>query len=125
MCTHARYTIICDAWHAALFLTQTWDTPRSTIAWVLLYVVVVIGLSMIMAQARNGSAGTLAVVLAQSSTNGSLGVLVVAFSGSLVETTNWWGLGVILAAAVVAMLTRGRLGEYEVTGALATIARPA
>lgn len=113
------------AWHAPLVLTQTWDTPRSTIAQVLLYVVVVIGLEMIMAWVRNGSTSTLAADLAHSSVNGSLGVLVVAFPGSLVETTNWWGLGIILAAAVVARLKRGRLGEDEVTGALATIARPA
>lgn len=107
--------IVWAAWHAPLFLTQTWDTPRSTIAQVLLYVVVVMGLSVIMAWVRNGSGSTLAAVLAHSSVNGSLGVLVVAFPGSLVETTNWWGLGIILAAAVVAMLTKGRLGEREVT----------
>lgn len=74
--------------------------------------VVVIGLEMIMAGVRNGSTSTLAADLAHSSVNGSLGVLVVAFPGSLVETTNWWGLG-ILAAAVVARLKRGRLGEVS------------
>lgn len=117
--------IVWAAWHAPLFLTQTWDTPRSTIAQVLLYVVVVIGLSVIMAWVRNRSDSTLAAVLAHSSVNGFIGVLVVAFPGSLVETTNWWGLGVILAAVVVAVLTRGHLGESEVTEVPATIARPA
>lgn len=117
--------IVWAAWHAPLFLTQTWDTPRSTFAQVLLYVVVVIGLSVIMAWVRNGSGSTLAAVLAHASVNGSLGVLVVAFPGSLVESTNWWGLGIIVAAVVVAMSTRGRLGEGTVTEAPVTIARPA
>ena len=112
-------------WHAPLFLTQTWDTPRSTIAQILLYVVVVIGLSVIMAWVRNGSDSTLAAVLAHASVNGSLGVLVVAFPQSLVETSNWWGLGIILAAAVVVLLTKGRLGAEEVTGAPSRMARPA
>lgn len=113
------------AWHAPLFLTQTWDTPRSTIAQILLYVVVVIGLSVIMAWVRNGSGSTPAAVLAHASVNGSLGVLVVAFPQSLVETSNWWGLGIILAAAVVALTTKGRLGAEKVTEAPSRMARPA
>jgi len=117
--------IVWAAWHGPLFLTQTWDTPRSTIAQVLLYVVVVIGLSVIMAWVRNGSGSTLAAVLAHASVNGSLGVLVIAFPGSLIETTNWWGLGIILAAAVVVLVTKGRLGAGEAIEAPAAMARPA
>ena len=67
-----------------------------------------------MAWVRNSSGSTFAAVLAHASVNASLGVLAVAFPDSLVETTNWWGLGIILAAAVVALLTRGHLGAGEV-----------
>lgn len=102
--------VVWAAWHAPLFLTQIWDTPRSNVSQVFLYVLVVIGLSIIMAWVRNGSGSILAAVVAHASVNGSLAVLVIAFPGSLVETTNWWGLGILLAAAVVALLTQGRLG---------------
>ncbi len=102
--------VVWAAWHAPLFLTQIWDTPRSNLLQVLLYVLVVMGLSVVMAWIRNGSRSTLAAVVAHASVNGSLGVLVIAFPGSLVETTNWWGLGILLAAVAVALVTRGRLG---------------
>lgn len=63
-----------------------------------------------MAWIRDGSGRTLAAILAHASVNGALGILVVALLGSLVETTNWWGLGITLAAAAVALVTRGQLG---------------
>ena len=102
--------VLWAGWHAPLFLTQIWDTPRGSIAQVLLYTVVVIGLSVIMAWVRNGSDSILAAILAHASVNCSLGVLVVAFPDSLVETTNWWGMGILVAAIVLAVVTNGRLG---------------
>lgn len=105
--------IIWAGWHAPLFLTRTWDTPRSNAAEILLYVVVVIGLSVVLAWIRNASGSTLAAVVAHASVNGFLGVLVVMFPGSLVETANWWGLGVLVAAVVVAIVTKGRLGATD------------
>ncbi len=81
--------LLWAGWHAPLFVTQTWDTPRGNLAQVLLYVIVVIGLSVIMAWVRNGSNSTPAAILAHASVNGSLGLLVVAFPNSLVDTTNW------------------------------------
>ena len=117
--------VVWAAWHAPLFLTKTWDTPRSNVAQVFLYAVVVIGLSVIMAWIRNASGSTLAAVLAHASVNGTLGVLVVAFPGSLVGTTNWWGLGIILAAAVLALVTKGHLGDTnKMAGPLAKSAQP-
>lgn len=102
--------LLWAGWHAPLFFTQIWDTPRGSIAQVLLYAAVVMGLSVIMAWVRNGSGSTLAAVLAHASVNGSLGLLVVAFPDSLVETTNWWGLGVLTAAVLLALVTKGNLG---------------
>lgn len=103
--------VVWAAWHAPLFLTSVWDTPRSNGFQVFLYVMVVLGLSIILAWIRNGSGSTLAAVVAHASVNGSLGVLVIVFPGSLVETTNWWGLGILLAATGLALVTRGRLGQ--------------
>lgn len=108
------------SWHAPLFLTQIWDTPRSDFSQFLVYVLAVVGLSVVMAWIRNGSGSTLAAILAHASVNCALGILVVAFPGSLVETTNWWGLGIILAAASIALVTRGQLGTA--TEKTATIA---
>ena len=108
------------SWHAPLFLTQIWDTPRSDVSQFPVYVLAVVGLSVVMAWIRNGSGSTLAAILAHASVNGTLGVLVLAFPGSLVETTNWWGLGIILAAVAVALATRGQLGAgIEKTAAIA------
>lgn len=62
-----------------------------------------------MGRIRNGSQSALAAIVAHAPVNGSLGVLVIAFPGSLVEVSNWWGLGIVLGAAAAALITRDRL----------------
>ncbi|WP_343320079.1 CPBP family intramembrane glutamic endopeptidase [Arthrobacter sp. TMP15] len=105
--------VLWAGWHAPLFLTQIWDTPRNSIFQVFLYVLVVAALSVVMSWIRNGSQSTLAAIVAHASVNGSLGVLAIAFPGSFVEVSNWWGLGIVLGAAAVALITRGRLGLVQ------------
>ncbi|MDO5752968.1 hypothetical protein [Arthrobacter sp.] len=99
-----------------LFLPGTLDsfTSESLAGALMLYQVQLLGIVFL--------GGGLAAILAHASINGPLGILIVAFPGSLVETTNWWGLGIILAAEAVALVTRGQLGmAVETTPAIADL----
>lgn len=103
--------VIHCSWHAPLFLTTEWDTARHAPSQFLAYLVLVVSMSFVMSWLFNGSRGSvLLVILGHNGINWAL-FAVGTLSGEAVAN-NWpAALGLAGIAAVIAAVTRGRLGH--------------
>lgn len=105
--------VIHCVWHAPLFLTEEWDTPRQDPGQLLAYLIWVVSMSFVMSWLANGSRGS--VMLAILGHNGiNWALLAVATLTGQPVTSNWPGaLGLAGLAIIAIFATRGRLGLPE------------
>lgn len=103
--------VVHTFWHAPLFLTQEWDTARSDVGQLAAYLLLIMALSILLSWVFNTSRGSLIpVVLAHNSLNWGL-LLTGNMLGVQVDNT-WPAAGAMTAlAALIVILTRGRLGH--------------
>lgn len=97
-------------WHAPLFLTQEWDTPRQDVSQLAAYLVLVVSLSVVLSWLVNvGRGSVLIAILGHHAVNWSLFVVATLTGTAVVDT--WPAAAGLAALAVLALLaTRGRLG---------------
>ena len=68
-------------WHAPLFLTREWDTPRSNAGDLLAYLVFVVSLSFVLAWLTNAARGSVFLaMLGHNSVNWTLVALLLSLS---------------------------------------------
>ncbi|NUR88368.1 MAG: hypothetical protein HOY71_30135, partial [Nonomuraea sp.] len=97
-------------WHAPLFLTAEWDTPRGDAGQLVAYLLLTVSLSVVLAWVVNGSGGSvLLAVLGHNGVNWAL-FAVGAVTGQAVASTWPVAIGLAVLAVVVVAVTRGRLG---------------
>ena len=98
-------------WHAPLFLTREWDTPRSSAGDLLAYAVFVIASSVVLSLITNKSHGSvlLAMVGHNSLNVGSMLALAIVPAGA---SLGLWpaSLALALLAFAAIVVTRGTLG---------------
>lgn len=101
--------VLWCAWHAPLFLTKEWDTPRSSLGEVLAYLGTVVALSVVMSWVTNLARGSVFVAaVAHNSVNVTLGLL-----GSLLvlrPSNVPFMLGMLALAGIAVLASKGRLG---------------
>lgn len=102
-------TIHC-CWHAPLFFTREWDTPRDNPGQLVAYLILVLSMSVVLSWLFNGSGGSLVLaILAHTGINWAQ-LTVVTLTGTTIVSTWPAALGMALLAVVAAVATRGRLG---------------
>ena len=97
-------------WHAPLFLTAEWDTPRGKVGDLLAYLVFVVGLSVLLGWVANSAPDSIWLpILGHNAVNWTLFAMPLLTGIAIPEL---WpvALAVAAAALVVVALTRGRLG---------------
>lgn len=103
--------VVWTFWHAPLFLTKEWDTPRENIGDLLAYLAFVVALSVLMSWLTNGARGSvLLAILGHNAVNWALMVFPPVIGRA---ATAMWpvALGAVALALIVAVLTRGRLAR--------------
>jgi len=102
--------VIHSFWHAPLFLTDEWDTPRQDPGQLLAYLVWVVSMSFVMSWLANGSRGS--VLLAILGHNGINWAPFAAGTLTGQPIANSWpaALGLAGLAILTIVATRGRLG---------------
>lgn len=97
-------------WHAPLFLTAEWDTPRQGPGQFLAYLVMVVSMSFVLSWLANGSGGSVMLaILGHNSINWAL-LTVGELIGEPVANTWPAAVGLSVLALIAIIGTRGRLG---------------
>ncbi len=102
--------VIHCVWHAPLFLTDEWDTPRQDPTQLLAYLVLVVSMSIMISWLANGSRGSVMLVILGH--NGINWALFAAGTLTGQPIANNWpaALGLAGLAIITIAATRGRLG---------------
>jgi uncharacterized protein len=102
-------------WHLPLFLIPSWDTPHGSLLDVALFVVLAMSIALVITWVFNNTKqSVLLAILAHGSINSAAVSMYALFPADAVTggITNV-AIGFGLAALVVVVLTRGRLGYRE------------
>lgn len=116
-------------WHAPLFLTREWDTPRSNAGDLLAYLVFVVSLSFVLAWLTNGARGSVFLaMLGHNSVNWTLVALLPIALGRAAASVWPAAAGAAVLAVIALVITRGRLGyrpeDYLASERNGGVARP-
>lgn len=102
--------VVHCVWHAPLFLTREWDTPRRSPLDLLAYLLLVVSLSVVLAWGSNSARGSLLpAILGHNSVNWTLTMLPVV-TGRSIDSVWPAALGLSALALMSTGATRGRLG---------------
>ena len=104
--------VLWGLWHLPLFLIPSWDTPHGSVLEVALFVVLALALTVVLTWVFNNTKGSvLLAILAHGSLNISAVAMYDLFPApSVTEGITNVVVGFGVAAVVVVVLTRGRLG---------------
>lgn len=116
-------------WHAPLFLTREWDTPRSNAGDLLAYLVFVVSLSFVLAWLTNAARGSVFLaMLGHDSVNWTLVALLPIALGRAGSSVWPAAAGAAVLAVIALVITRGRLGyrpeDYLASERNGDVARP-
>jgi membrane protease YdiL (CAAX protease family) len=105
-------------WHLPLFLIPSWDTPHGSLLDVALFVVLAMSIALVITWVFNNTKqSVLLAILAHGSLNSAAVSMYALFPAHAVTgTITNVAIGFGLAALLVVVLTRGRLGYREEGG---------
>ncbi|GAB3622250.1 hypothetical protein GCM10027418_03320 [Mariniluteicoccus endophyticus] len=109
LATAALIGALWTGWHAPLFFTREWDTPRNGPTDLLAYLVFVVGLGVVLAWLTNVSRAVWLAILGHDVANWAL-TIGPPLLGRTADSIWPAALGVGALALIVVAATRGRLG---------------